>query len=106
VTANLDDLVARYLDLTEQIEHLDNERAAVKAQLRDAGPGRHATTYGVTVTVAANRRFDIDAAWTMLTPEQQALCVSPDAKKVRAQLAPALVESLMADAGEPRVTVR
>jgi hypothetical protein len=105
-TLTLDDQVRRYLELTEQIEQLTMAREQVKAALRDAGIGRHETSYGVTVSVSSNRRFNVDAAWSALTPEQQALCLSPDAKKVRGQLPPDLADAFMETVGEPRVVVK
>lgn len=105
-TIDLDADVRAYLDLTERIEELTAERENIKARLRATGVGRHDTSFGVVVSVSANRRFNIDGAWSALTPEQQALCLSPDAKKVRSQLPPALADAFMDDAGEPRVTVK
>jgi hypothetical protein len=105
-TLTLDDQVRRYLELTEQIEQLSMDREQVKAQLRETGVGRHETTYGVVVSVSANRRFNVDRAWAALTPEQQALCLSPDGKKVRGQLPPDLAEAFMDEVGEPRVVVK
>lgn len=105
-TTTLDDDVRAYLDLSERIEQLTAERENIKARLRAAGVGRHETTFGVAVSVSSNRRFNIDAAWAALTAEQQALCLSPDAKKVRSQLPPALADAFMEDAGEPRVVIK
>lgn len=100
--------VQRYLELTEQIEELDAQRENIKDRLRDLGPGKHPTVGGLTVTVTPPpRSFNTDRAWAMLTPEQQALCVSPDAKKIKGQLAPALADACMDEGkGAPRVSIR
>lgn len=106
-TTDLDADVRAYLDLTERIEELTAERENIKARLRQAGPGTHPTSFGVTVSVSTPRAFNLERAWEILTPEQQALCSSPDAKKVKAQLPGVLVESFMVEgAGEPRVTIK
>ncbi len=106
-TANdLDACVRTYLDLVERIEALTAERDSAKAALRELEIGAHPTSFGVTVHVAANRRLDADAAYDALTAEQQALCQSPDAKKIREQLPPAAAEAFMREVGLPRVTVK
>lgn len=106
-TTHLDDLVATLVDLNDKIAHLDAERAAIKAAIIDTGVAEHAA-HGVTVTVRPpSRRFNLDRAWTMLAPEQQALCVAPDPKKVRAQLPPAVLDACMDDGtGNPVVSVK
>lgn len=106
MTTHLDTLVTRYLDLTEQIEQLTAARDNVKAAMRDLGPGEHVAESGNKVTVTApSRRFNVDRAWTLLSPEQQALCVAPDARKIKAQLPQVLVEECM-DAGKGDLQVR
>lgn len=102
-----DDDVRRYLDLSETIEALNAERETVKNRLRDLGPGKHPSVNGVTVTVTPpSRRFNPDRAWTMLTPEQQTLCVSPDAKKIKAQLPGVLLDQAYDEgAGSPVVKI-
>lgn len=104
----LDDDAALYLDLTERIEELENQRATIRARLAHRGPGNHTTSTGLTVAVTGpNRRFNIDKAWALLTPEQQGLCASPDARKVKSQLAQVLVDSCMEPGtGAPRVVVK
>lgn len=105
---SIDADVIRYLELGEQIEQLQMEQAQVKARLRDLGPGKHEAVSGVVVQVTPPpRSFNVERAWGMLQPEQQALCVSPDPKKVKAQLPPTLADACMDPGnGEPRVVVR
>ncbi|NUQ89597.1 MAG: hypothetical protein HOQ43_14205 [Glycomyces artemisiae] len=105
---SLDDDVAAYLDLTERIEQLEARRTTIRARLAQRGEGTHTTTAGIAVTVTPpNRRFNLDRAWTLLTPEQQALCTSPDPKKVKAQLPGVLVDELMEPGtGAFKVTVK
>lgn len=107
-TRTFDDDVTTYLELTEQIEELESQRAAVKARFIDRGVGQHASSSGVTVTVSApSRRFNLDRAWAMLNSEQQSLCVSPDASKVKGQLPGALLDECMDEGtGSPRVSIR
>jgi hypothetical protein len=103
---NLDHLVGRYLDLKHESEEIASQMEHVKDQLRALGVGQHETAAGVTVTVQAPaRRFNLDRAWSLLTPEQQAVCVAPAAAKVKAQLAPIIAESCY-DAGTGAPTVK
>lgn len=102
----IDDLVSEYVDLAEHIAVLTAQLENIRARLRDLGPGKHPTTSGLVVTVTPQRRFNLERAWGMLTPEQQALCVAPDPKKVKSQLAPALTEACMEPgAGHPVVKI-
>lgn len=103
-----DDDVRTFLDLTERIEKLTAEREAVKQRFRALGVGNHPSVNGITVQVTAPpRSFSLEKGWKLLTAEQQAVCMSPDAKKVRAQLPPVLLDSCMDEGtGEPRVTVK
>jgi hypothetical protein len=105
---SLDDDVAAYLEITEQMEQLGAQLASVRHRLADRGVGTHETSSGVKVTVSApSRRFNADKAWGMLTAEQQALCVSPDAAKMKKQLAGVLVDECMEPGtGTPRVLVK
>lgn len=105
---SLDDDVATYLEISEQMEQLGAQLAAVRHRLADRGPGTHQTSTGVKVTVSApNRVFNAEKAWGMLTDEQRALCVSRDNSKIKSQLPPVLTEQCMEDGkGSPRVTVR
>lgn len=104
---DVDHLVDRYLDLKAEAEAIAGQMDAIKHQLRDLGVGQHQTSTGVPVVVQAPARtFAKDKAWAMLTPEQQAVCVSPDPKKIKAQLAGVVVESLMVPGkGDPIVKV-
>lgn len=104
---SVDQLVADYLDINDKIQALTGQADTIKAALRDLGIGRHATTSGIPVVVTAPaRRFNIDRAWTMLTPDQQYLAVGPVAAKVKAQLAPVLLDQCMdPGAGEPTVRI-
>lgn len=103
---DLDHLVGRYLDLKDEAEQIAGQMDTIKDQLRALGVGRHETNAGVTVTVQAPaRRFNLDRAWALLTPEQQAVCVAPAAAKVKAQLAPVVAETCY-DAGTGAPTVK
>lgn len=107
-TTALDADVIRYLELAEQIEALQMQQNEIKARFRQLDPGKHVAVGGVVVTVTPPpRSFNVDKAWSFLTDEQRALCVSPDAKKVKAQLAPAIADTCMDEGtGEPRVMVK
>lgn len=106
--ASLDYDVAAYLDLTEQMEDLENQRATIRARLATRGVGTHTTTSGITVAVTApSRRFNLERAWTMLTDDQKDVCTSPDAGKVKKQLSQVLVDTCMEPGtGNPRVSVK
>lgn len=105
---SLDDDVAHVLHLQEQIEELQSQLVTAKGRIADRGVGKHTTTSGVTATVSEPpRSFDLEKAWGLLTADQQAVCVSPDSKKIREQLPPVLAEQCMAaGSGKPRVTIR
>lgn len=101
--------VAALLDLAEHIEKLQGEQADIKARLAARYPaGTYRTSHGVAVTVKSpSRTFNADAAWAMLTPEQQALCTKPDPAKIKAQLPGVLVDQLMVPGtGAPSVAVK
>lgn len=104
----LDDDVATYLDLTERIEQLEQQRATIRARIAEHGPGSHATTHGVTVSITApSRRFNIDRAWSLLNDDQKSICVGPDPTKVKKQLPPVLLDECMdPGTGAPRVSIR
>lgn len=105
---DVDAEVREYLDLNDQIDALSTRKAEILNRLRTLGTGQHTTSFGIGVTVSAPpRSFNVAKAFQALTPEQQALCMSPDGKKVRGQLPPVVAESFMEDGtGDPRVTVK
>lgn len=104
---DVDQLVDLYLDIKDKITQLTSQADTIKAQLRGLGVGEHATTSGIKVVVREpNRYLNVERAWAMLTPDQQALCMSPDPRKVRSQLPSVLLEQCMdAGKGDPIVTV-
>jgi hypothetical protein len=101
-----DDLVKRYVELEDQRASISIEMDSIKAQLVDLGRGTHEVA-GVKVTVSnPPRRFDLEAAWAVLSSEQQALAVSPDAKKVKEFLPPIVADSFMREGnGNPVVRI-
>lgn len=105
---SLEDDVATYLEITERMEELGAQLAAVRHRLADRGVGTHETGAGIKVTVSApNRTFNLEKAWSMLTDEQRSLCQSRDAAKVKKQLPGVLVDECMeAGTGTPRVVVK
>lgn len=94
-TDELLDLVQRRQDLIAHRERLDNEVDAINARIVTIhGIGATTLANGVKVNVREpNRIFDVDAAMSALTPEQQALAMKVDPAKVKAQIAPALAEA-------------
>lgn len=107
--APIEQLVHDLLDAQEIAAETAERIAGIKAQIADVvGVGCAVEVGGVTATVRApSRRFNATRAWALLTPEQQAVSVSPDAKKIKAQLAPVLVEECMDEgAGSPVVSVK
>ena len=107
-TIDVEAEVAAYVALSEKIEQLQAEKANIVARLRGLGAGKHETSFGVNVTVSQPpRSFNADHAWNLLTEEQRAVCLSPDAKKIKAQLPPVLAEQCMVEgAGDARVTIK
>lgn len=103
---SLDDDVLTVLELQERIEDLQAQLVAAKARIADRGVGRHETSTGVVATVyGPAHRFDKDKAWTLLTEDQRAVCMSPDTTKIRQQLPPVLAEQCMTP-GTGRLQVR
>lgn len=95
---NLDTLVARYVDLSDHIDHLIAARNEIIDQLRDLGPGKHPTGSGLVVTVSPpSRRFNAARAEQMLSPQQLELCHHDgyDAKKIKQFLPPVLLDQCM-----------
>lgn len=106
---DVDQLVGDLLEVQDQIADLQARATHIKGQLADrVGTGNSAQVGEVTVAVREpNRKFVLERAWTMLTPEQQALCVSRDAALVKKQLPEVLLEQCYdAGTGGPIVTVR
>lgn len=88
--------------LAERIVHLQAQREEIDAAIEqlkglvieEAGIGSTTLANGMKVNVREpNRIFDVDAAMSALTPEQQALAMKVDPAKVKAQIAPALAEA-------------
>lgn len=100
--------VLRYLEISDAIDRLNGELTQIKDRLRGLGPGVHAGPGEVRVSISSPpRTFDAKRAWGLLTPEQQALAVSPDSKKIKEQLSGVLVDMCMVDGtGAARVTVK
>lgn len=107
----VDQLVSDYLDVQEQIVQLNDRASNIKAQLVDlVGVGSEAQVGEVKVSVREpSRRFNLDKAVGMLTPEQVELATvaKPDPGKVKQFLPPVLLDQCMdAGTGAPVVTVR
>lgn len=94
--------------VTADIAELSGIADTLKAELRTRLPaGTYSMNGADVIAIRPNRRLDIDAA-VALVPEplhEQCRPDGYDAKKVRAFLAPALVESVMVEVGAPRVTL-
>jgi len=87
---------ARITELQDHANQINDEIRSLKIELAALLPVGSHKTAGVTVTISSpSRRFNTDRAWSMLTPEQQAICVSPDPKKIKAQLPGTLVDACM-----------
>lgn len=103
-----DQLADRYLQLTEQIEALQEQREAVKGAIRAMiGIGAINCHGGVKMSVTPNRRLNLDQARAYLTEQQITDCSitvlsNPLVKKA---LSPELVEACMAEIGDPIVRV-
>lgn len=107
----VDQLVGDLVEAQAAMAALADHANTLKAQIADrVGVGGEHKYGDVTVTVREpNRRFNLDKAVAMLTPEQLTMASTtiPDAKKVRSFLPPVLLEQCMdAGTGAPVVTVR
>lgn len=105
-TETITKTVQRITELQDHAAQIDDELRALKAELATLLPvGTHAAA-GVKVTVSnPSRRFNLDRALTMLTPEQRTLAVGPDLRKVKAYLPPVLLEQCM-DPGTGAIVVK
>lgn len=102
-------------DLVKQLHHLSADIAELQALADDIKGRLRATldvgTYTVEgndiIRLAPNRRFDVDAAIALVPAEFRENCATRgwDPKKVKEYLAPALVETCMVEAGQPRVSL-
>lgn len=105
--STIDADVELYLHLADQIAQLTEQQRQVKARLATLGVGEHAAAAAKVVVREPNRTFDVTQAWQYLTPEQQAVAISPDPKKVKAQLPQVLVDACMQPGkGDPIVSVK
>lgn len=104
---DLDRLASTFLELADQIAELQSQQDHIKAQLRDLDVGKHTSPSGIPISIEAPRRsFNSERAWSMLNPDQQAVCMSPDARKVKAQLPAVLLDACMDEGtGQPIVKV-
>lgn len=101
-------LVDELLTVQEQMEPLKAREADLKARIRNAAePGENAAGTH-TVTLAPSRRLDLTAIAKAYpaTEHPELYVLTPDTKKVRANLAPAAVDGFMKESGEPRVTIK
>ncbi len=101
--------VELYLHLADQISAMTEQQKEIKARIAATVPvGEKVAVGDVKVSVAPpSRRFNADRAFTMLTPEQQALCLGPVPVKIKANLPPVLLDACMdPGAGDPIVTIR
>lgn len=104
-------LAAEYADLAERAEQIKTRQEEIKAAIRDMtathGPGTY-DACGMSVTVAANRRFDEDRALAML-PEAVAPLVTYPATRVDRDrlrvLAPEVFEAAQVSFAE-RITIK
>lgn len=100
-------LVKEYVRLQEQAEHIDQQKDAIKAELRTLGEGSHDIA-GVKVSVTPNRRIDAKLVEQQypIAQHNELYTAKPDPAKIRQHLAPIRVEQLMTESGESKVTIR
>lgn len=102
-------IVARLVELQSATAAIEAEAKELKKRLRAAATvGQSAVFRGQAMySLQSNRRFDLDTALTLLTPAQAAACTvtTVDAKLVREQLPPVLVEQCMVDQGDAKVVL-
>lgn len=102
-----DTLVKEYAQLTDQKNSIDERLDAIKAELRGLGAGSHSIA-GLTVSISPTRRID-ETKIALLYPissHPELYTAKPDPKKLRAELPAKVVDTLMHEVGEPRVSVR
>lgn len=107
-TYNPDADLEMYRNLSHAIATLTEQLDDIKHRLRlHYGAGKHTADDGTTITVTANRRFDPELVWDVLSPQQvaeiQELTVSATlAKKL---LPPAVYQQCTKEVGQPRLTI-
>lgn len=100
-------LVKEYVALDEQRAGINERMDAIKHELRTLGTGSHPIA-GVTVSISPNRRIDETRVANLypISSHPELYTAKPDTKKLRQELPAKVVDSLMTDVGEPRVSVR
>lgn len=109
IADTLTPIADRLAEITATKAALETEEKTLKAQIRNLAPGPDTYAAGThVVTVSANRRLALDklADDYPATEHPYLYALTPDAKKVRAHLAPDDVDRYMIPAGEDRITVR
>src|SRR5690606_29931330 len=106
-TVNYQNLVKEYVQLRDQREQIDQAMDGIKEQLRGLDAGTH-TIAGLQVVIAPNRRLDETRVTTLypVSSHPELYTAKPDPKKLREELPPKVVDSLMREAGPARVTVK
>lgn len=103
-------IITRLQQLAAISAHAKEEETELKARLRKIlAVGQKGLVEGVpVVALQPNRRFDVEAGIALLPAELRDLCRADgyDPKKIKQYLAPALVETCMVDAGEPKVVLQ
>lgn len=95
------------LHVNDQIAELTAQAKEIKQRIAAQGVGTHQAGPVAVVVRPPNRTFNLERGWSMLSPEQQTVCLSPDAKKVKAQLPETLIDACMDPGkGDPVVSVK
>jgi hypothetical protein len=100
-------IVAKLADLNAHIADLTSEAESLKAELRNLPAGDHLINGRPALRIVPTRRFDAEKGLALLPVALRGDCYSTvlDAAKVKQFLAPALLETVMVEAGKPKVVV-
>lgn len=108
MTRPLDQILADWFDVADRLDQLQQAKAALAAELRELGPGRHNGTAGTATISAPTARFDPAKAAEVLPADMLEACRETviTASRAKAVLPPALYELCQVASGDPRVTVK
>ena len=101
-------LIERLHAVSADIAELQGVADTLKGELRDRlTVGTYSMNGSDVLAIRPNRRLDLERAVALIPEQLREACRADtyDAKKVRQYLAPALLESVMVEVGEPRVVL-
>lgn len=100
-------IVAKLAELNARISDLTSKAESLKAELRSLPPGDHLIDGRPALRIVPTRKFDAEKGLALLPDALRGDCYTTalDPAKVKQFLAPALLESVMVEAGKAKVVL-